>query len=114
MLALRSDAYHVLEPLLRSDGEFLRAHSDEGDIWIYNCLRSATAVETPRSKMSRLPNGDIFWLEYPAFSEEEVAAFSAFRVAEMPVSPTFMSELVRSLVEASGLSGWDLVATEMV
>ena len=92
LLVLRARALVALEPLLSDAGELLPLACDEVDLWAFNALCVADALDETRSEIVRFSSGRIMDVERYAFDEaalEETAAI--FKLPALPLGPLLCS-----------------------
>jgi hypothetical protein len=111
-LIFRPRAIEALEPLLSQDGELLPLPCAEADLHVYN-PRVVDALDESASQVARLKSGRIMVIERHVFRPARLEGIHFFKIPNLPVSATFVSEeVVRRWRDAAlrGLAFTDLTA----
>lgn len=104
-LIFRQQALGELEALLLSYGELLPVACSEANLVIFNVTRMLDALDEQASGIQRLPNGRIMRITRHAFHPGIVSGVDIFKIPNLRVSPTFVSERFVERVKAAGLRG---------
>jgi hypothetical protein len=104
-LILRSPSVRVLEPLLLEYGELLPLACKEADLAIFNATRVVDALDEGSSSLSRFSGGRIMRATRYALVAEAIAGVEIFRIPNLRVSPTFLSERIVQTWHSAGLRG---------
>ncbi len=102
-LFLSQNAYDVLKPLLKNDGEFLPVNYDNGQGYFFNPLSLAENVDgLDENRSIKNEWGDI---ENTAFHEDRVKNFMIFRTKFDSYISAYCQEELKSAIEQAGLKG---------
>lgn len=105
VLVLHERAAGLLAPVLKRHGELLPLSCPDADLWLFNVLTVADALDEEASEIVRFDNGDILNVERYAFRADKAAGLALFKVPQLLRGPLFVSEEFVSAVEAAGLTG---------
>lgn len=104
-LIFRRSAISKLESELLTYGELLSLACTSADISLYNPTRVLDALDESASSVLRFPHGRIMMVQQYAFKEDAVRNIHIFKISNLRVSPTFLSQAFVDLWNASGLTG---------
>src|SRR4030095_1117901 len=104
-LIFSAGAVGVLGTLLREYGELLPLACSEADVLIYNPIRVIDALDERSSSILRFSDGRIMMVKRHVFRHEIVQDVDVFKIPNLRVSPTFVSQRFIEVWEASGLKG---------
>lgn len=98
-LFLNTDAYKVLEPFLKNDGEFLSARYEGGDGYIFTPLQVAEIDKgvTVKNEWDEITN--------IGFIEDQVKGWSVFRTEYNGYMRLYCQQHVKEAIESAGLKG---------
>jgi len=109
--AFNVPAVDVLLPVLRPNGELLPVRHRRAEYMLYNVTRVADALDEESSVVKRFSGtGDVMKVEKFAFRPEVVRALEVFRIPQLLRGHVFVTDPFVTLVEANGLTGFDLSA----
>jgi hypothetical protein len=104
-LIFRRHALGELEALLLSYGELLPVACSEADLVIFNATRVLNALDEQASGIERLSSGRIMRITRHVFRPEVISGVDIFKIPNLRVSPTYVSERFVERVKATGLRG---------
>lgn len=104
-LVFRRHALGDLKALLLSYGELLPVACAEPDLVIYNATRVLDALDERASGVLRFSNGRIMRITRYVFRPNIIAGVDVFKIPNLRVSPTYVSERFVERVKAAGLRG---------
>jgi hypothetical protein len=104
-LIFRARAVEALDTLLRQYGELLPLACSEADVLIYNPIRVIDALDEKASSVLRFSDGRIMMIKRHLFRYDIVQDVDVFKIPNLRVSPTFVSQRFIEAWEASGLKG---------
>lgn len=91
-LIFRSNTLKVLEPMLRKYGEVLPLECRDADLSIYNVTCVIDALDEGTSTVSRFDDGRIMVIRRYGFRPDALQAIEIFKIPNLRVSPTFVSQ----------------------
>jgi hypothetical protein len=91
-LIFRSSAIIGLGPLLRENGELLPLACVGAELMMYNPIKLLDALDENASSITRFDNGRIMRVRNYVFREEIVDGIDVFKIPNLRVSPTFVSQ----------------------
>ncbi|GLS27209.1 imm11 family protein [Marinibactrum halimedae] len=102
-LFLNENAFQVLHPLLKDDGEFIPAISEQGSGYLFNPLRVAESVQALDLTLSKKNT----WghLENMAFHEEKLEGWNVFRSEFNAFMSLQCSDEFKQVIEVADLTG---------
>lgn len=100
-------AVDALGPLLSANGDLLPLDCAERPLFLYNARLAAGALDVDESVVNRFKSGRIMWIKQHVFHHDAIAGFDAFKITDLLVSPTFVTERFVRAWEAAGLVGLD-------
>jgi hypothetical protein len=107
-LILRENvANGIFGAMLREEGELLPLDCPGAQLVIYNPTHVVDALDEAISSVSRLADGRIWRIQKYEFREDLIKDFHAFKIPQLRVSPTFVSQRFVDLWRASNLKGLD-------
>ncbi len=106
-LIFRRSVIDKLGGLLNKYGELLPIECLEADLWFFNPTKVVDAMDEETSTLRRFSSGRIMRVTRYSFRPEVVAGVDAFKIPNLHVSPTFVSERVVQAWTSAGLRGLD-------
>jgi hypothetical protein len=106
-LIFRPKAIEVMEPLLSKNGELLPLMCEGAELFMFNPAGLENALDETASTIERFTDGDIMLILRYVFRPDVIAGIDAFKIANLRVSPTFVSETFVTRWRNGGLSGLD-------
>src|SRR5688572_26157927 len=100
-LVFRARGVEALGPLLQEHGELLPLECSEADLVMYNPTRVLDALDQTASSVLRFGDGRIMMIQRHVFRAEALAGVDVFKLANLDVSPTFVSERFVDRFQAS-------------
>jgi hypothetical protein len=88
----RTHAIEVLEPLLSQHGELLPVHCEDAEVLLFNPTRVLDALDEGASNIRRFGDGRVMKVNEYVFHPEVVRDTHVFKIPNLRVSPTFISE----------------------
>lgn len=104
-LIFRPNAVAALGHLLRNNGELLPLECPEAELSIYNATRIVDALDESASSVLRFSNGRIMLVQRYVFRAEAIDDIDVFKIPNLRVSPTFLSQHFVDRWKTSGLRG---------
>lgn len=104
-LIFRPRAVEVLGPMLREYGELLPVACDGAELRIFNPTRVVDALDEAASSVLRFSDGRIMRISRYGFRADAIRGLLFFKIPNLRVSPTFVSERVVELWRAAGMRG---------
>ena len=104
-LVFRRPALGELETMLLSYGELLPLACPEPNLVIFNVTRVLDALDEQASGILRFTNGRIMRIIRPVFRPDVISGSDIFKIPNLRVSPTYVSERFVERVRAAGLRG---------
>lgn len=104
-LVFRKSAIERLGSLLQSNGELLPLACSEADLSIFNATRVIDALDEQASSITRFSSGRVMRVTRYIFKAAVVADVDIFKIPNLRVSPTFVSERVVHAWTSAGLRG---------
>jgi len=104
-LIFRSSAIDALGPMLREYGELLPLACSEEEMWIYNPTHVIDALNETSSSVLRFSNGKVMMIQRHVFRPDVVDEIDIFKLPNLRVSPTYLSQRFVERWKASGLKG---------
>jgi hypothetical protein len=106
VLILRPRAVAVLEPALRSCGELLPLTCPDAELWLFNALTVADALDEAASSIVRFDDGDILGVERYAFRPDRLPDAPIFKVPQLLRGPLFLTDDFVEQIRAHHLTGF--------
>ncbi len=106
-LMLRPSATTVLLDILRRSGELLTLRSRDAQLCVLNPRRVGDALDVEASSLTRFKDGRIMSIDRFAFRADVVRGIDAFKISDLRVSPTFVSQQFVDAWRGAGLRGID-------
>lgn len=97
----------AIGPLLCEYGELLPLECADQGLFIFNPLRIIDALDEAGSAITRFENGRIMRISRYAFHRDAVTDVDIFKIPNLRVSPTFVSERFVKIWSSNGLVGLD-------
>jgi hypothetical protein len=104
-LVFRQRVLAELEPLLLANGELLPLACSEPDLVILNVTRILDALDEDASGVVRFSNGRIMRITRYAFRPDVVSGVDIFKIPNLRISPTYVSDRFVERFKAAGLRG---------
>lgn len=104
-LILRRRAVDVYREALEGQAEFLRVRCPDAELWLFNPRLAAEALDEGASSAWRFSDGRIMRVTRYAFRTQVVRDLDVFKVPNLRISPTFVSEQFVTMWMGSGLRG---------
>lgn len=104
-LIFKQSAIDVLEPTLREYGELLPLVGTAADLFVFNPRCVVDALDEEASTVMRFSSGRIMDITRYVFRADAIQGIDIFKIPNLRVSPTFLSERIVSLWSAAGLRG---------
>jgi hypothetical protein len=104
-LVFRRHALADLEAMLLSHGELLRLDCSEPDVVLFNVTRVLDALDETASDIWRFSSGKLMRVARYVFRPEVVSGVDIFKIPNLRVSPTFVSERFVEMVKAARIRG---------
>lgn len=101
----RERAIAALGALLRAHGELLPLVCEEADVMMYNITRVLPAIDEAASGVTYWENGGIETVERYVFRPDVIAGSDIFKLANLPLSPAFVTLPFVDMWRAAGLQG---------
>ncbi len=108
-LIFRTPLKEALGALLMANGELLPLVCSEADLVVFNATRMIDALNEEESTLSRFSGGQIYWIKRYVFRPDVVDGVDIFKIPNLTVSPTFVSERFVDTWNACGLVGLDFL-----
>lgn len=102
---LSSRAVEALRAYLEDTGEILTVDCKQESLALFNCTRFADVLDTAASEIEWSEDGSILWVRRAAW-KDAVYSETFFRIPQMNISPTFVTETVRKAIEQAQLRGF--------
>lgn len=103
-LIFRSSAIEILGEILKKHGELLDLHCTGADISIYNPTMVLDALDESESSVLRFENGRLMRINRYAL-RDVIKGVHIFKIPNLRVSPTFVSDCFVESWKSSGLKG---------
>jgi hypothetical protein len=104
-LIFKPRALELLGPLLREYGELLPLTSREAELCIYNPTRILDALDEGNSSLRRFSTGRVMMVEKYVFRPTVISDSPVFKIPNLRVSPTFVTQRFVDLWTSTGLRG---------
>jgi hypothetical protein len=104
-LIFRSEAVKLMGSMLEEYGETLSLACHEAEIYIYNPIRIIDAVDENASSIVRFADGSVMMISKYVLFPEVIANVEIFKIKNLRVSPTFVSNLFVDRWNENGLKG---------
>ena len=104
-LIFRGDVAATLGPMLQGVGEFLPLECSEAELVVYNPTQVIAALDEDASALTRFADGRVMVVKSYAFKTALVADLDAFKILNLRVSPTFVSQRFVDLWSANNFKG---------
>jgi hypothetical protein len=107
-LIFKQKAINALRTLLQQFGELLPLACTDAEVSIYNPTSVITqALDESASTILRFANGRPMHISRYVFRESAIQGIDIFKISNLQVSPTFVSNRFVDLWKANGLKGFD-------
>lgn len=106
-LIFRSTVINVLGRHLREYGELLPLACTETELLLFNVTRVVDALDEDASSVQRFGSGRIMRVHRYVFRAETIRDVDIFKIPNLRVSPTFVSDRIVELWRHSGFKGLD-------
>jgi hypothetical protein len=104
-LIFRPRVIEFLRKMLEAHGELLPLRCESADLKIYNVTTVIDALDESACSLMRLANGRIFRVNRYAFDSARIRGRAIFKIPNLRVSPTFVTQNFVSAWFETGLSG---------
>lgn len=104
-LIFRANVVEALGPMLREHGELLPLACSEAGLVVYNPTRVIDALDEAASSVVRFSSGRIMMIRRHVFCVDVIGHIDIFKIPNLRVSPTFLTQRFVERWEASGLKG---------
>jgi hypothetical protein len=104
-LIFRSGVVEALGTMLRDYGELLPLACSEADVVVYNPTTVIDALDEAASSVLRFSGGRIMMIQRHVFRANVIGEIDIFKIPNLRVSPTFLSQRFVDRWKASGLNG---------
>lgn len=106
--AFTARAVEALQDLLFPLGQILPLRSPDGEFYLWNVTRMLDAMDEDASDLLRFPSsGRIMVVNRWAFRADVVADAVAFKIPQMPVAYTFVTDAFMQRVQEERLVGFE-------
>jgi hypothetical protein len=109
-LIFRSTVLNAMRAMLEEFGELLPLKCSDPDLVLYNPTRVIDALDEQASSVERFASGRIMSIDRHVFRTELVSNVDVFKIPNLRVSPTYLSQSFVARWEASGLKGLEFEA----
>jgi hypothetical protein len=106
-LVFRDSATKVLKSMLADNGELLSATCPDADLSIFNPLNVVDSLDEEASSVRRFSSGKIMDIMQYSFNVKDIEEVDIFKIPNLRVSPTFVSERFVEHWHSAGLAGLD-------
>ncbi|WP_152613247.1 hypothetical protein [Inquilinus limosus] len=106
-LIFRKEACERLEEIPNLDAEFLRFDCDGIDLFFLKPPIVGNILDTERSDISWFDDGRIMAIWRPVFRNDLIRDIVAFKISDLDVSPTFVTQAFLESWSKGGLRGLD-------
>lgn len=106
-LIFRSGVIGSIGSILQKDGELLPLTCSEADLLICNPTRVLEALDEAASSVLRFNNGKIMLIQQHVFRADVIRDIDIFKIPDLRVSPTFLSQRFVNQWNESRLKGLD-------
>lgn len=106
-LIFRERAIEAMGDMLRLNGELLPLECAGASLFIYNPTRLLDALDEKASTIMRFNDGRIMWVKNYVFRPEVVGEMDVFKIPNLRVSPSFLSQRFVDRWREKGLLGLD-------
>lgn len=104
-LIFKQSAIDILGAMLREYGELLPLECSEAEVFIFNPTRVIDVLDEQRSSLLRFSSGRIMDISRYIFHADAIRNISIFKIPNLRVSPTFVSQPFVDLWRSAGLKG---------
>jgi len=104
-LIFRQPPINQLAALLKRHGELLPLACSEADLFVFNATRIDDALDEQASAVTRFSTGRLMRVSRYAFRTTAVSGADIFKIPNLRISPTFVSERVVEAWSLAGLRG---------
>ena len=104
-LVFRRHALYDLEAILLSYGELLPVDCAEAELFILNVTNVQNALDEKTSGILRFSDGRVMRIARYAFRPDVISGVDIFKIPNLRVSPTFVSERFVERFKSAGLRG---------
>jgi uncharacterized protein DUF1629 len=98
-------AVDVLDALLDGNGELLPLHYSRADLFFFNATCLVDVLNFDESDVIYFSSGRIMTVERYVFDADKIPSKDVFKIAQLPLGDTFVSEKFKMAVEENGLEG---------
>jgi hypothetical protein len=104
-LIFRKAALGDIQAVLETNGELLPLRCSEAELVIHNPTQILDALDESASSVIRFDNGRIMMIQQHAFRRDVIRDVDIFKIPNLRVSPTFVSQRFVDQWQDSGLTG---------
>jgi hypothetical protein len=104
-IVLSKHAVDVLGPILVGNGELLPIHYSGAALFFFNVTCLADVLNFDKSDVVCFSTGGILTVERYVFDADKIPSNDLFKIAQMPLGDTFVSEKFKEMVEENELEG---------
>lgn len=104
-LILREGAAAKLQPMLEDHGELLALSCSGADLVLFNPTRIVDALDQRASSVLRFGGGRIMRISQYVFKGERLSGIDIFKIPDLRVSPTFVTNRFVEAWQHAGLEG---------
>ena len=106
-LIFKPAAILPLRRTLEAHGELLPLTCERSKLWVFNPTHVLDALDPLSSQVTRFPNGRVMWVTRYGFVPEQIRGVAIFKISDLRVSPTFVSDEIVDLFREHHLTGLD-------
>ncbi len=104
-LIFRQPTVEKLGALLKQHGEILPLTCSEADLLVFNATRVLDALDEQASAVTRFSTGRLMRVSHYVFRTTAISGADIFKIPNLRISPTFVSERVVEAWSQAGLRG---------
>jgi hypothetical protein len=104
-LIFKPQAVKAIGSLLQEFGELLPLLCNDADVMMYNPTHLLDALDEDASSVLRFTGGRIMWINKYVFRPEIIGHSDIFKIPNLRVSPTFVSQRFVDLWNSADLKG---------
>ena len=100
-------AVEVLDDVLLTNGELLPLSYAEGVYYAFNITTIVDVLDLPASEVVYFPDSErVMTVRKYRFRSDQLVNLQIFKLPQLPISPSFVTEDFVKIVEQSGLTGF--------
>ena len=104
-LVVKRSAVDAMAPAFQKWGELLTLSCEDCELFVFNPLVRIDALDEDASQVDRFSSGSIMRIKRHVFRADRLADVAAFKIPNLRVSPTYVSQEFVSAWRMSNLSG---------